>query len=191
MEIGYEDRYRIIAIDPSTSQIGIAVIEVDLSNGAINIPFSYTFRRRDLIRGHKWMADVYGEREAAVYCYGNVLRNLLVVWEPSAVAIEAPYLDKFPQAFKALTEICTTFRNAVIDWDPTVPVEFTDPATVKKSIGVSGKSDDKGLMREGIIKSELPIHYSNNISISTMTEHEVDAVAVGIHFINKNLSCIY
>jgi Holliday junction resolvasome RuvABC endonuclease subunit len=187
MNIDHTNKYRVIAIDPSTNQTGITVIEVDLSNGNMVICFSKTFKRNDLLRGHQWMADVHGDRETAVYCYGEALKQLLLTWEPSAVAIEAPFLSRLPQAFKALTEIVTTFRNVILEWDSTVPVEYVDPPTVKKAMGVSGGSSDKNDMLVALKNTKLPIFYGPNVNIEEMTEHEIDATAVGVHYVTKYL----
>jgi Holliday junction resolvasome RuvABC endonuclease subunit len=131
------------------------------------------------------MTDVYGEKEVAIYCYGNILRGLLETWEPSLVVMEAPYLSRMPAAFKALSEIVSTFTQTVMAWDQTVRVLQFDPATVKKGMGVSGKSGDKELMRTALSTSQLPIYYSG-VNIHELDEHSVDAICVGL-FVAKDL----
>mgnify|MGYP000486485334 CR=1 FL=1 len=187
MKSGYVDKYRIIAIDPSTNATGIVVLEVDLNTKKLHVAFSTTFKRRDLLRGHKWMAEVYGERETAVYCYGEMLKELLRTWEPSAVIIESPFLSRLPQAFKALTEILTTFRNIVVAWDVTVPFEVVDPPTVKKGIGVNGGSKDKVDMYNALKGTTLPITYAQGLSLEDMEDHEWDAIAIALYYYNTFL----
>ena len=87
MKIPYENRCTILAMDPSTSGLGIAVLDVDSYNGDINIPLATTIHRNDLLRGHKWMLDVHPEVTVAVYCYGKAISELLEVWAPDLIAM--------------------------------------------------------------------------------------------------------
>lgn len=179
MEILYENRFRALAIDPSTSHSGFAIIDLDITNGSINIPFTTTLHRSDLIRGRRWMCETHGDKETAIYCYGKALHELLEIWEPMVVVIESPYLSRLPAAFKALSEITNTFTQTVMEWDVTIPIVQIDPATIKKGMGVSGKSGDKNDMLQALLNTTLPISYTN-VDINAIDEHSVDAICGGL-----------
>lgn len=179
MIIPYENRYTLLAIDPSTDSAGFSILEIDVVTGAINIPFATTIYKSHLLRGHKWMLDVHGEKETAIYCYGKMLTDLLETWDPISVTMEAPYYNRFPSSFKALSEVSMVFINAIMDYDINIPITRIDPATVKKGMGVSGKSGDKGLMLTALQNSKLPITYTN-VDINALDDNAIDSICIGL-----------
>lgn len=182
--IPYADKYRILAIDPSTSHTGVSLLDLDLSTGNIFIVNAATFNRKDILNSSMWMVDVFGQREAAVAGYGKIMEELLHTWQPSGIVYESAYLSRLPQAFKALTEISVALRSAVMAWDCTVPFNPIDPSTVKKFMGVKGTSSNKDDMRIALLSTQLPVQYIDVIA-EQLGEHEIDATCVGLWYADQ------
>jgi len=178
--------FRILSIDPGTNKTGYAVLEYDFATHSRSILMATTLHRTTLIKAKPWIAELHGEREAAVNGYGCALGEYLVQWAPDAVISEAPFMGRFPQSFMALTELVSHFRNIVMEWDLTIPLQIVKPSAVKKVMGVSGKSGDKDLMLHALRKLNIP----SVVDIETLDDNAVDACCVGLYGIEEMLSTI-
>jgi len=177
MHIPYPDRERVLSVDPGTTHTGFAIVEKDLSTGEIHVPMAFTVHRKDLVRNKPFLSEQYEEREVAVMGYSLSFRNLLLTWEPTVVAVETSYMERFPQAFKALNELSISFIRETMSWDPTVPYKKVTPSAAKVAMGVKGNSSDKDHMRQALFGMPgvwLPQY------ASALDEHAVDAICIGL-----------
>lgn len=184
-QFGYNDTLRVFAIDPSSSSTGFVVLDVNLVDWSIAVVYAQTYYRTHMLKSMRWQAEVYGEMETAVIGYGRAVSELLTIWRPSTVICESPYLGRLPQAFRALTMVQTSIRDAVYRYDHTLNLDLIDPASVKKYMGVSGKSNDKSLMTTALLNTALPLTYANGVSPLELDEHCIDAICVGLFTIGN------
>lgn len=175
---GLEKRLKTIAIDPGSNMCGMAVVELDLATGIIHVTKADTIRAVDLIRNiDKRLISLAGERYTRNNAYGNYLVKLVNDVKPSLIGIESPFMGKFAQAYKALTEHVTLLKNAVYRYDPYLQIDDLAPTEVKAGVGA------KGTKKEDIRKALLDrtdIVYHNGLVAEDFDEHTVDAVCVGI-----------
>lgn len=169
--------YRIVSIDPGTNALGAAVLDIDPVTGHITVEHAVTLNVAKLSQQFPQIVAVHGERVSKLYAVEKHLLKFYMAWIPDSIVSEAPYMGAFPQAYAALVECVTSVRRAVMSFIKTMPLYTIDPASVKKSIGVSGKSGDKEAVRAAI---QLVPNISFNVDIATLDEHAVDAIAVGI-----------
>jgi len=181
--VPYDVCYRVLAIDPSTSATGFSVLDHNVLTQETHIAFASTVFRKDLLKRKDWIATVHGERSAAVAGYGEALADLLRYWSPTLVIAEAPYLSRLPAAFKALVEVQTSLRLAVMEFDPTLPFETVDPARAKQNIGVSGKSGDKEAVAIAV-RARPGLYTVNGVDLNQIDEHSMDSIAVGLYHID-------
>ena len=64
--VPYSDRYRILAVDPSSSHNGYAVLDYDLISKKVYVVNTYTVARNELLKLTPWLRETYGDRQAAV-----------------------------------------------------------------------------------------------------------------------------
>lgn len=182
--VEYANRYRVIGIDPGTNCTGFSVLDHDLVTRETYVLVSHTFFRRELLKSRPWLAETYGDRPAAILAYNEVLRDLLLRFDPTAVASETPYMSRLVSAFRALTEQLTSFRTTIYNWDRTQPLYEASPSSVKENLAVPGNSGEKELMREAI-RSRDDLYFPDPYLLDALDEHSVDSIAVALHHIDK------
>lgn len=170
--------YRILAIDPGTNTLGTAIIEVDLRNLAARVTYADTHRGDMMAREYEEAMYVHGERTAKLMAHENNLHAMMRHWGVHRVVSESPYMGRFAAAFASGVECLFMIRNAIQRYSPHIALETVDPATVKKTVGVSGKSGDKELMAKALWNLRDP-SFVFNVDLNFLDEHAVDACAVG------------
>jgi Holliday junction resolvasome RuvABC endonuclease subunit len=175
--------YRIVGIDPGTNTLGVASLGFDLEQKTLALEEATTFTANHLTHRFPGMVDVHGERFARIHTHRCRLLEYFQTRQPHAIASESPFFGRLAQPYAALTECVYGIRLAVQDYDCLKPLNTYDPATVKKNIGVSGKSGDKDAMRRAVLA--LPfIQPHQHPYLATIDEHAIDAIAVGYsHFL--------
>lgn len=168
--------FRIVAIDPGTNALGLAVLDADIATGHLFVKDALTIDVARFINRYPQVATVHGDRVAKLYGVERALMKYFMAWQPARVVSEAPYMGRFPQAFGALVECVTAIRRALMNYNRSLPLASLDPATVKKSIGVSGKSGDKEAILPAL-KKRTDITFL--IDVDALDEHARDAIAVG------------
>ena len=174
-----EPSNRIVAFDPGTNRLGAAVLDYNKEQGTHLVEYATTFNIGTLFKQYPVVIETFGERVAKQYAARCAVEKFLVAWNPSAVASESPYMGSFPQAYMALVECIDAIRRACKAWNPFQPLIAIDPATVKKSLGVSGKSGDKEAIRNALAKRSS-LSFDKEVSLDHLDEHAIDAIAVGI-----------
>lgn len=186
--VPYSDRYRILAVDPSSSHNGYAVLDYDLISKKVYVVNTYTVARNELLKLTPWLRETYGDRQAAVECYRQSFNDALFHYDPTAIVVESPY-KRFLTAFRALTELQAVYRTCVIQFDHTAPFYTVEPSVVKKNIGVKGGSKEKSDIPKALaLRKDLV--YNNNRTLLDMDEHQHDAIAVGLFHIDTYASKI-
>lgn len=178
---GSMNRYRLLAIDPGTSMLGISVLECDFATQAITLIYATTIDADRACRTYALTQSIHGYRFARLHALKESLLYIMQDFGIHGVVSECPYMGRFPQAFAALTECLSSIRMAVQLYDELLPLHEIDPATVKMNVNVSGKSGDKELMRRAVselVASGRICNYGS-VAVLQLDEHAIDAMAVG------------
>lgn len=173
---------RILSIDPGGTTAGFCITDYDDVTGKSYVVDAHTVHLDKLVK--QYYSDeckFYGEKITRLYALKDAVFKVLESWEPFYIVSEGPYMGSFVTAFASLTSCVTAIRFAARELSGYKDVTVIDPATVKKSIGVSGKSGDKNLVRLAISKRDITY---TNVSLDDLDEHSVDAIAVGQWFID-------
>ena len=178
--------FRIVGIDPGTDTLGTAVLDVDLRTGQTHLIFAQTFVGAKLSSGLHSLMETHGDRWAKQQAHSNNLLGLFQHFLPHVVICESPFLGKFPQAFEALVECKAAIRKALLQYDPTLPLELVDPPSVKSAVGAPtkrpkemSKDDFKKTVNQALVK--LPIVNHTSQSLERFDEHSTDAIAVAYY----------
>ncbi len=176
--------HRILSIDPGTNHLGYSISDVNMADKSqpMAVVEVNTLNAVSLSKQFTTMLEIHGDKVTKLYALEQAIKRILERFKPDMVVSESPYMGQFPQAYAALVECLKSIRSALIDFDPCMPLNMIDPATIKASVGVSGKSGDKELMTkaiENLIKENKLIL---NDKPDTLDEHSIDAIAVGYAF---------
>lgn len=167
--------YRFLSIDPGTSHMGMTVHGIDENHQWV-VLHSHSVDIVSLTN-HLYpesFIDHHGKRFAQMLTIQRVLRKMIEDWGVQTVVSESPYMGRFAQAFAALTECLLSMRYIIYEINPNLKFYTIDPATIKKAVGVSGKSGDKNLMK--IAANNLVGHYYD---IQFLDEHAIDSICIG------------
>lgn len=170
-------QFRVIGIDPGTATLGVAVLVYDLKTQTRRIEKLMTLNGSHQLRHYEQLTDLHGERFARLNALETSLSSVFEHYRPHAIASEGPYMGRFPQAFAALVECLHVVRRAVWVYSHEHPLTVYDPATIKKSVGVSGKSGDKDRMRQAVNTLDW-VSDIDQSQIRDADEHAIDALAV-------------
>lgn len=169
--------YLLLSADPGSHFTGLAVSNLTEEKMIVLDTQSLELAKLSALRELKFddarVQRLY-ELEMAVERYAKA-------WRPCDVISEAPYYGDSVTTYAALTEAVTYIQHGVWRYSHRVTVKRIDPPSAKKSVGVSGKSGDKSLIREALLK--LPdLAFSEDIDYYRLSEHVLDAVAVGYYY---------
>ena len=175
--------YRFIGIDPGLSNLGVAIFDIDYYTDRILRIEAFTLVNDKLPNHTGFDVDTVTERTVKLYKLRDSLQNLLCHYNPSHVVSEAPFYNRFmPMAFGALNEVVAIVHNAVLCWNPNVGFHTVPPLTVKKLVNTKAVKNDtvKGKELVKLAISSIPEIMSVLVTpIDTLSEHAIDAVAVG------------
>lgn len=169
---------RILAIDPGLHHTGMAILEFDTRTGVISRIQANTFNT-DRLRQYTGLdEEISGVKRVLIQRLCMTATAMIREHDPWAVACEAPFYNRFrPNAFGVLTEVVANVSMACSLSNPYIPFELLAPQLVKKSIGTAGK---KGKEPVAIALKSIPeIANAMTVSIDSLDEHSIDAIAVG------------
>lgn len=171
------DTIRMLSIDPGSQNFGITVSE--LLAGTMSVIYSTTLNIDKLCTMNRYhdILNNHGVRAAKMACIEYSVSKLIYSWDVQFVVSESPYMGKFVQTLIVLIETIASIRRGILAIDATIPFMTVDPATVKRNVGVSGKSGDKTLILPALAK--LDRLCLDNIDVNNLDEHSIDSIAVG------------
>lgn len=175
---------RIMSIDPGSTHLGIAITDVDQSNGLMFLRYVSTFNIETIVKyrfsNHEF---VFGTNSAKLHAIAELVTNMAEKWDVHDVVSEAPYMGRFPRAFEVLTQCMCFIRMGLASYYGDKPLITFDPATVKKAVGVKGTSNDKTAVAMALTK--LPKLNLGLFNVRDLDEHSTDSIAVGYTYISK------
>jgi len=168
----------LVGIDPGRENTGYARYFIHADTFEIQAIDARTITIKDLCISKR---DVlrYGETQASMLAHQDNFTQLFGLDTPAGVLCESPFFNAgTPSAFKSLTtliaNICTALERAASRGK----IEYVDPPTVKKCVGVkgTGKQEVKNAVaRLNEISEKLAV------PIDELSEHAIDAIAVGYY----------
>lgn len=175
-----DDAYRILAIDPGTDTLGVALIEVDVRVGDVEVVYAGTWHASKRWDPNSDTAYHYGSRVARMAEHKHALTQLLDAFKPNAVACETPFLSRFPQAFGALAELFSLLQFTVLEYSPTIGFLGVDNRSAKTAVGVKTSKVKKEDVRDAVLNL-VNLIASHGVRLETLDEHSIDACAVGYY----------
>jgi len=175
----------ILTIDPGINNCGVAIIDLSSTFKVIEITNIKNIRK--LTDSEKDIELKYGLRTVKVLSIHKVLLDLINRYNITSFVIEAPFYNALtPVAFGSLLEVIMSIKYSIIIPN-NINLKLIEPLLVKK-VFTNKSQAKKELMRESLISKINANTILLNEEVSSLTEHEVDAIAVGFtYFKNLNL----
>lgn len=177
---------RVIGIDPSTTNMGVFIVDVNLAERA---PFDLVYA--NTIYGDKVVYDVPAQFDdtagtgimARIYCMARALRNLINIFRPTEDQektmimvgnCEDNFLGISALTFKQLVMCMTELRNAF--YEAGIHLSFVLPNLAKAIVGANFRGTQKEDVKKGLLAYAHLDH--GDVDLNEADEHTVDAGAV-------------
>jgi len=164
-----------IAIDPSSTNLGIALIRTDARLRIKDIKYD------TIVVNNK---DPFMNTPKLYIRMGKIRETLNEVFNNDEIvnlSYESPFFNALrPGAIAPLAASIATTVASYQTFHPFGSISEFAPTVVKNAMGCSGRAD-KDAMREAFKKNKKV----NAFYCEFMTEHEIDAIAVGLCALNK------
>lgn len=178
--------YRLIAIDNGTKHVGVVVLETDFRKDVTRVidALPLTVEKSSYIR---YRDDETRKLNSRINLIADWVKDNFDYYEPHAVAIESPFLDRRRlnvQSYLALTLSFNGIRDAVEETLGNIPFISVTPMEAKSAVSPKGllkvfKDDIRDL-----ILNDDNIVGANGIFLPDLNEHCIDAIAVGMAVLN-------
>lgn len=163
--------YNIISIDPGTN-MGVAIYTLDSDSGLVVGISTHVYSLNNHICTTHKLNNLLLKTQAIE----RACTSLYNLYKPVAMVVEAAFLNsKFPKAVMQLSHFIATIDNTMFRLNPLIKFFRYPPTYVKMGIGAGGNAD-KVAMRKQV--SSIP-EITNFLDVSKVSEHEVDALAIG------------
>jgi len=179
---------RVVGIDPSTTNMGVCIIDVDLTH---QTPFKLVYA--NTIKGDKVLYDIPVQFDdtagtgvlARSYCLARALGNLLRIystdWEEDDKVLrsmtgicEDNFLGASPGTFKQLIQFVSFVQEQFVNNE--IHLSYVLPMLAKEVVGAAFKGTQKEDVREGVM--EYKWLDAGDCDLSLLDEHSIDATAV-------------
>lgn len=183
MPLGASEYASVIGLDPGSDTLGVGILTFNVQTLEIVSTQAITLNGTRNGRG-SFTTEVHGDRQGRIESHKRELTRMFCHVKPIAVASESPFMSRRrPMAFGALTEVVCAIREALMAYDLWKPLEMIDPPTVKRAVGVSGKTggpEGKKLMAQALCNPAMAqaLHYDGDVPMNQLDEHSIDALAV-------------
>lgn len=184
--INSKESFRLVAIDPGSSNLGFSLLEYDFDKKEINVMRSETFNVKGNDPNYRYLMDFHEDRVIRLIAMKDILIELLNEYQPHAVIAESNYMGKFANGFAALVECVSVIRSALYEHDPFKVLHMVDPTTVKTNIGMKRiRGTTKDDVKVALIKSKK-VNWKA-IDPENLDEHSIDSVAIGVWYMDNVL----
>lgn len=169
--------YRIMGIDNGSSNLGIAVLELDLRHGEYTVLYTRTLIAEKLLRERRICTASHGSRWERQNILKEELSKELWFHNPHNVAVETPFfMPRRVQSFETLTEMMIFIRQAVYDFSGN-DIYGVSPGEAKRAVQTEKFTMKKDAIKDCVLNLNNLI-WKEGIHKGNLTEHEYDAIAV-------------
>jgi Holliday junction resolvasome RuvABC endonuclease subunit len=181
------ETFNIIGIDPSSSNVGISIMAIDIS---LNIEKINTILLNlDNLPQYNNGIDKLTNR---LYILRHKITEVMRQYTPFMVGIENSFINlRRPGAMGPLSQSIFAIESGILDYNSYISFNKYPPSIIKKEVGAKfSAGKDEVLNACNMIPS-----ISNLINLNMVSEHEVDATAIAYTLLsdikqNKDWLCM-
>lgn len=168
----------LMAIDPGSSNLGVALYTIDSTDGSIVATHAYTITANKSKFYSKELSKKMGDRFARLHAMRCEITDALNQHRPMMAACESPFYNpRMPNAYGVLVECVYMIQMAV--WDYNDRVGFIRVAPKEAKMAVGAKKNGKDEVQKQVKK--MLDTFKLDVTFSSLDEHAVDAIAIGYH----------
>lgn len=172
-----DDHLRVMGIDPSTTNLGVCVIDVNLKE-----PSKFKLVDARTLYGEKMVYDIplqfddTGDTGVGARTFGlaRSLGKLIDMLNPDTGICEDNFLGMSALTFKQLIQAVSLIREEFSKRD--IHLSYVLPNLAKEVVGANFRGTQKEDVKKGVIGYRKLD--SGNIQLELLDEHAIDAVAV-------------
>lgn len=177
-----EGHLRVLAIDPSTTNMGVTVLDVNLAK-----PEPFKLRYVNTIFGEKVCYGIPEQFDdlaatgvlARSWALARAYRQVIELFEPDTGIVEDNFLGASPGTFKQLIQAVALLREAANTATPPIHVSYVLPRLAKEIVG----ANFRGTTKDDVIRGVLNYSWLDRggIDLSVMDDHSADSLAIGLY----------
>lgn len=179
-----EKNIRVVAVDPGTSHLGLAVLDWEWGDPIGTVVWAGTVHVRDETHPNS-MAEIFGKRDDRLRRLEEAWHEFLPLSNFNFAVTETPFMRRGKMsAYESGIELQKMLRSGLYKLYPSKTLHGYQPVIVKAHVGVVAKGTDKSHMFTAVTKM-----FRNHtlIDLEQLDEHSIDAIAVGNIFIRTSL----
>ena len=177
-----ENTVRVMSIDPSTTNMGVTVIDVNVREKK---PFS--LRYANTIFGDKVCYAIPTQYDdlsgtgvlARSYGLARAFGQLITIFGPDTAICEDNYLGASPDTYKRLIQAVALLREIANSVELPIHMSYVLPNLAKEIVGANFRGTTKDDVIKGI--QEYPYLDCGDYDLSKLDEHSADSVAIGLY----------
>lgn len=174
-----------ISIDPGINNTGICLFDI-IDDKFTVLDTSLVFNIRKFTTDEKTLSAVYGDRFPKLL---SILSRITSMLEKAAIdkevietiIAEAPFYSSFrPQTFGSIVEVLTLIKYEIA-YKYSLGFKLIEPLLIKKTFStfsLATKDKMKETLQEKVLIKDIIL----NVDIESLSEHEIDAIAIGYVF---------
>lgn len=176
-----KEKTYMLSLDPGIAFTGISII--DTEDGFTVVETHIVKNNRAFTAEEKVIEKSQGPRAVKLLAIINKFKSLLERFNISMIIIEAPFYNALtPQAYGSLLEVVFGLKYSVL-----VPMDLKyrliEPTLVKKLFTSHGMAK-KEMMKQFLISKIAAGDIKMKTPVESLTEHEIDSVAIGyVHWL--------
>lgn len=174
-----ENKVRILSIDPSTSFMGVSILDVDaITPNNFGLLYCRTIQGENVNHYPKENNNDDGVL-ARINGLCRALQELIEIYEPDEVICEDNYQGRNVSTFKTLVTVMSMLKQATIE--KKLYFDTVYPNIAKDVVGANFRGTTKEDVMKGVMEFKYLDVINKNIDLSKLDEHSADSVAIGLY----------
>ena len=173
---------RVIGTDPSTTNMGVVVIDVNVKKKEkFKLRYVNTIFGEKVLYGIPQQFNDTADTSVLARSYGlsRAFRELIELYEPDTGICEDNFLGMSPGTFKQLIQAVALYREAANGKKMPIHFSYVLPNLAKAIVGANFKGTKKEDVMEGIQKYDWLD--AGDWDLSKVDEHSADALAITLY----------
>jgi Holliday junction resolvasome RuvABC endonuclease subunit len=171
----------ILSIDPGINNCGLVILDIEKQFEVVETHLVKNARK--FTDDEKVIETKFGNRTVKVLAILNKIKEIIKQYNIEYVVIEAPFYNALtPVAYGSLLEVIFAIRYTIL-FPENIQSKMIEPLLVKKLFTQQAMAS-KEVIKQFLLKKQEDKSIIINKVVEDLSEHEIDAVAIGfVHYL--------